>query len=585
MPDRSPSPGRDQVLRATHLAAKLTTITGRALARGLAVDHPTAQAILTSLQQHGIVGRSHTLAHDVYVTADTLPAALAAVSAGQRFRRPARRTVSSSPLAMATGRDDIDPAAAPDSAAAPSGSPAALGGLLSPDPAPPSIRAATVHPVPDRVDAVSRAVAELTKQVTQRHREPLPDNVAADAVRAALSDAHDLFRRNLADAVHGETARAYLASRGLTDATQHWQVGYALDDWTALSRQLRDRHSADTLIAAGLCQWSRRDHTSHTEGTLLDRFRGRIMFPYLDADGTPIGFTARILHAHSDRDPKYINTPAGHLFDKSTELLGYGQARDVHATTPGHVGPLILTEGPADAAAIDLATRHIPARARPLPVAACGTAVTAHHLARLADTFGERELIVSLDSDTAGRKALLRAETILGWWPGPVSAAIVTGGKDPAAILEASGPRAVWDAIGPARQPLITALIDAHLDTVHTRIRGGVRTDEQFQRHLDDPRNQLAAARAVAPMLWELAVAEGLPVAYGQMRRIESQYRIPADMLLHVAGGEASAAPGTDTPESTLAGRIAARSSRSTRQRPPLRLAAPPPAPRRGPRM
>ena len=158
-----------------------------------------------------------------------------------------------------------------------------------------------------------KAGVELSAQTAKddRHRRRL---------REALEAAITWYREVLLRATQAETARAYLAERGLTDETlERFGIGYALTSWDALTRRLMARgFSNEELIAAGLASPSNR-------GGVIDKFRGRIIIPIRDASGRAVGLGGRIMPGAEG--PKYLNSPAGPLFDKSHTLYGLDLAK------------------------------------------------------------------------------------------------------------------------------------------------------------------------------------------------------------------------------------------------------------------
>ncbi len=86
-----------------------------------------------------------------------------------------------------------------------------------------------------------------------------------------------------------------------------------------MSKRLRSKGFTDAeLIGAGLASPS-------TRGGVYDRFRGRIIIPIRDASGRAIGLGGRILP--DAEGPKYLNSPATPLFDKSRTLYGIDLAK------------------------------------------------------------------------------------------------------------------------------------------------------------------------------------------------------------------------------------------------------------------
>ncbi|MCA1588392.1 MAG: DNA primase [Chloroflexi bacterium] len=158
-----------------------------------------------------------------------------------------------------------------------------------------------------------RAGVELSERTAaeDRHRKRL-----RDALEAAIA----WYREVLLQAHQAERAREYLAERGFSEETlDRFSIGFAPNTWDALTRRLRERGFGDgELSAAGLASPSSR-------GGVYDRFRGRIIIPIRDASGRPIGLGGRIMPGAEG--PKYLNSPATALFDKSRTLYAIDQAK------------------------------------------------------------------------------------------------------------------------------------------------------------------------------------------------------------------------------------------------------------------
>src|SRR6185503_5267719 len=103
-------------------------------------------------------------------------------------------------------------------------------------------------------------------------------------LREALESAIAWYREVLLQTKQGERAREYLAERSFSDQTlDRFSVGYAPNNWEMLTGRLQARgFSHEELIGSGLVSASNR-------GGVIDRFRGRVIFPIRDASGRPIG--------------------------------------------------------------------------------------------------------------------------------------------------------------------------------------------------------------------------------------------------------------------------------------------------------
>ena len=156
---------------------------------------------------------------------------------------------------------------------------------------------------------------------------------------ALMEDACRFFERHLTD-----EHRRHLQTRyGLEPAfVEVMRIGYAPADGSALLLHLMDRgYSRDEIIGSGLVMpWQRTDEDGGTRSGVSDLFRGRIVFPYLDADLRPVYFIGRM----TDATPALTGTtPAKY----KKQLVTIDGPREpicgVWSVSPGD--PLIITEG------------------------------------------------------------------------------------------------------------------------------------------------------------------------------------------------------------------------------------------------
>ena len=265
-------------------------------------------------------------------------------------------------------------------------------------------------------------------------------------VKAALTAADVFYRDNAA----GSWVPADLTARGLDPAV----AGYA-PGRTATVDHLRGHGFADAeILAAGL---ARTDH----RGRLYDFFRNRATLPYTDPDGQVLGFMTRKPAADTNpANPKYLNSPDTIVFAKTRTPHGLDPAA-VAALRAG--ADLVIVEGPLDAIAINTAT----ARRGAVAVATGGTALTREHLATLdaVAPLADRQVVVVMDNDPAGRAAAARAHTVLtdAGITHPATTVPLDGIKDPAQLLTDRGPDALRQAIGD-RRPLQDLVVDQIID-------------------------------------------------------------------------------------------------------------------------
>ncbi|HEY4515036.1 MAG TPA: DNA primase [Candidatus Paceibacterota bacterium] len=210
----------------------------------------------------------------------------------------------------------------------------------------------------------------------------------------------------------------YLKGRGLTRETiKDFRLGFALVEWSGLTEYLRKKGYKDVeLTQVGLAIKGDRGP--------YDRFRGRIMFPFFDYSGRPIGFSGRVLPGVGDeRMGKYINSPETPLFHKSKVFYGLDKAKQAIREEDR----TILVEGQLDLLmAHQVGTRNA--------VAVSGTAFTVEHVSiirRLSEN-----LLIVLDSDEAGFHASEKSLRIALSGGMYVTVVGLPKGSDPADLIK-----------------------------------------------------------------------------------------------------------------------------------------------------
>ncbi|WP_431935378.1 DNA primase [Micromonospora sp. RP3T] len=278
---------------------------------------------------------------------------------------------------------------------------------------------------------------------------------------AAHAAAVEFYRAQLTTA-GARPAREFLARRGFDRAAaERYGCGFAPDGWDLLTRHLRQQgFSHDELVTGGLSRPAR-------SGSLIDRFRRRLMWPIRDITGDVIGFGARKLFDDDD-GPKYLNTPETPIYKKSHVLYGIDQAKREIAKQ----GKVVVVEGYTDVMACHLADV-------PTAVATCGTAFGGDHISvlrRVLFDSDERagEIIFTFDGDAAGQKAALRAFEDDQRFVGRTFIAVSPDNMDPCDLRLAKGDLAVRDLVA-RREPLVDFALRHvinrfDLDTVDGRV-------------------------------------------------------------------------------------------------------------------
>ncbi|MEU1844579.1 DNA primase [Micromonospora sediminicola] len=290
---------------------------------------------------------------------------------------------------------------------------------------------------------------------------PRPQQGQRQRLVAAHAAAVEFYRAQLTTA-GARPAREFLAGRGFDRAAaERYGCGFAPDGWDLLTKHLRQQgFSHDELVTAGLSRPAR-------SGSLIDRFRRRLMWPIRDITGDVIGFGARKLFDDDD-GPKYLNTPETPIYKKSHVLYGIDQAKREIAKQ----GKVVVVEGYTDVMACHLADV-------PTAVATCGTAFGGDHISvlrRVLFDSDERagEIIFTFDGDAAGQKAALRAFEDDQRFVGRTFIAVSPDNMDPCELRLAKGDLAVRDLVA-RREPLVDFALRHvinrfDLDTVDGRV-------------------------------------------------------------------------------------------------------------------
>jgi DNA primase len=235
----------------------------------------------------------------------------------------------------------------------------------------------------------------------------------------------------------------YLRQRGFDDDVQRlWRIGYAPNEWRALTRHLRGLGFPDTAIeASGLARRT-------TRGMLIDFFRDRAMFPITERDATTIAFIGR----SRTSEPKYLNSPNTPIYGKGRALFG------LHTLSAG--AKPVITEGPLDAIAITAADRG-----RLAGLALCGTNLTPDQVRTLdaATDLRAGGVLVAFDGDRAGQQAAARSYSLLKD-AGTAEALVLPPDWDPAAVLGDAGPETLAALLRVRVRPLADLVTDAAIE-------------------------------------------------------------------------------------------------------------------------
>lgn len=295
---------------------------------------------------------------------------------------------------------------------------------------------------------------ESIKHLAEKSGVTLPDSGYDDSMLRLKNRIYDINKETgrffhshlLTD--EGKWARDYLLGRGLSVSTiKHFGLGAAPDSWDALINHLKSKgYTIEEMLAANVIGKSNR-------GSYYDRFRRRVMFPIINIRGNVVGFSGRAMPGEDKQGGKYVNTSDTPVYKKSNNLFGMNFAKNHCAES------IILVEGNMDVISLHQAGFKN-------AVAPLGTAFTeeqANLLARYT-----KEVLLTMDADEAGQKAIKRASEILEKTGLKTRVISIPDGKDPDEFIKKNGPdrfRALIEgAVSDIEYKLLMAAKDIDLD-------------------------------------------------------------------------------------------------------------------------
>jgi DNA primase len=221
-----------------------------------------------------------------------------------------------------------------------------------------------------------------------------PENKEEENRRESLmivsAYAAKFFHQSLLKTEEGKNiGLSYFKERGFSNETiRKFELGYSPDQWEAFSATaIKEGYQQEFLVESGLS-------VKRENGTLYDRYRGRVMFPIHSFTGRVIAFGGRTLK--NDKSvPKYVNSPESEIYHKSSILYGLYFAKKAIRDEDN----CYLVEGYADVLSVHQAgIENV--------VASSGTSLTVEQI-RLIGRF-TKNITILYDGDAAGIKASLR---------------------------------------------------------------------------------------------------------------------------------------------------------------------------------
>ena len=188
----------------------------------------------------------------------------------------------------------------------------------------------------------------------------------------------------------------YFRSRGFRDdIVSKFQLGFDSTDRRALAQEaLRKGYKEDFLLKTGICY-------KNDRGELIDRYAGRVIFPWIGISGKVVGFGGRLLDSRTKGvNQKYVNSPDSEIYHKDRELYGIYQAKKAIAKEDR----VYMVEGYTDVISMhQCGIENV--------VANSGTALSVHQIHILHRFTSNITLLY--DGDAAGIRAALRGTDML----------------------------------------------------------------------------------------------------------------------------------------------------------------------------
>jgi len=229
---------------------------------------------------------------------------------------------------------------------------------------------------------------------------------------------------------------SYFKERGFTNETiRKFELGYSPDQWEAFSGQaLKDGYLEEFMVESGLS-------VKRENGSLYDRYRGRVMFPIHSFTGRVIAFGGRTLK--NDKNvPKYVNSPESEIYHKSNILYGLNFAKKAIRDEDN----CYLVEGYADVISVHQAgIENV--------VASSGTSLTVEQI-RLIGRL-TKNITILYDGDAAGIKASLRGLDLILEEGLNVKVVLFPDGHDPDTYVRLLGSSAFKKYIDDNRKDFI----------------------------------------------------------------------------------------------------------------------------------
>ncbi|QIW10260.1 DNA primase [Francisella sp. LA112445] len=354
------------------------------------------------------------------------------------------------------------------------------------------------------IDAVKSLAEIVGKPIEYENysQEDLQKEQLYNKCISFLEVAQKYYRWSLGNSATKDKAINYLKKRGIdSNLAKSFGIGYSPEGWNNITQLAKSAKAGEeVLIDTGLA-------IKNEKGNIYDRFRGRIMFPIRNIQGSVIAYGGRVI---DDNDGvKYINSPETIVFQKNNVLYGLYEYREYKKKNPQNLTQsLVVVEGYMDVVGL---AQHGFYNA----VATLGTAFSQNHAKIL---FREtNSVVLCFDGDSAGQKAALRTiKIVLPILDGNKKLKILTllDGKDPDDFIKAYGLEEFTNTLDNAL-PVAEFLIKNFIDGKDlSRAESKAEVIENLKNFLSDVEDNIYSESIIA------TIAEKIGIKIEQIKKL-----------------------------------------------------------------
>ena len=250
------------------------------------------------------------------------------------------------------------------------------------------------------------------RELTDKERQEQSER---DSMFIVNEWAADYFKQILLESEGGNSiGLQYFRSRGFRDdIISKFHLGYDVQDRHQLAREAQAKgYQLDFLLKTGICY--KNDRSEY-----IDRYSGRVIFPWLSVSGKIVGFGGRLLDSRTKGvAQKYVNSPDSEIYHKDQLLYGIYQAKKAISREDR----VYMVEGYTDVISMhQCGIENV--------VANSGTALSVHQI-RMLHRFTSN-ITLLYDGDAAGIHAALRGTDMILAEGMNIKVLVLPDGDDP----------------------------------------------------------------------------------------------------------------------------------------------------------